>query len=229
MFGVLADSTRRYSSLESFVYDRVIAPAVADLQRALDDELLPQLKEGARVLEVGSGGGQLAVDLAKRRPDLRYTGLDLSSDQVARARERGRDQGAASLEFVEGSALDLPFEDGSFDVVLSVASLKHWPDQARGVAECVRVLKPLGRLGIVEVDRGCRFEDARRFVANWRLPAPMRPLALALFRTFVAGHSLDLDEARQLLEPLPLSEREVRRIEGTPALLLRAERQGALG
>jgi ubiquinone/menaquinone biosynthesis C-methylase UbiE len=171
------------------------------------------------VLEVGCGGGHLAIDGARRRPDLRITGLDLSAEQVARARRRGRDV-AARVGFLEGSALDLPFGDGEFQAAWSVASIKHWPDQRRGLTEMVRVLRPGGALAVVEADRGCRLEDARAFVAHWRVPAPLRPLALMMFRTFVAGQGLDLDDARGHLAALPLDDVRAERMPGAPGLLL---------
>jgi SAM-dependent methyltransferase len=105
-------------------------------------------------------------------------------------------------------------------VVTSVASIKHWPDQARGLRECVRVLRAGGRLVVFEADRGCRLGDAQDFVARWTLPRPLRLPALAAFRTWVAGQAIDLDDARALVSGLSLEATEVRRVPGTPALML---------
>lgn len=217
---VLGDFTRPYSAVESWLYDRLIAPAVIALRPAAMDRLLDELPRGAEVLEVGCGGGQLAVELLRKRSDLGYVGLDLSSEQIARARRR---LGATSqAELVQGSALDLPFGSGRFDAVLSVASIKHWPDAARGLAECVRVLAPGGRLVVVEADRGCTLDDAGALVRRTRVPRALRPVGLALFRTWVAGRSLDLDEARALLAAEQLEDREVSRLEGAPAWIMTA-------
>lgn len=216
---MLDDMTAPYSAAEAFWYDKLIAPAVEDLAAPLEGRLLDRMPSGARLLEVGSGGGQLAMRIAARRPDVTIVGLDLSPQQVARATRRARSV-ASRAQFVVGSALELPFADGSFDAVLSVASIKHWPDPPKGLRECVRVLRPGGSLGVVEADRGCRYEDARAFVGRWRVPSPLRPFALALFRTIVAGKSFDLDEARELLAALPLDERSVERLAGTPGLLM---------
>lgn len=139
------------------------------------------------------------------------------------ARVRARHLGERA-RFVVGSALDLPFDDGTFDAVLSVASLKHWPERARGLRECARVLRPGGRLAVLEVDRGCTDEAARAFVDTWRIPAFLRPAARLMFRVSVAGPSLDLEEARVLARGLALATHEVRRVPGTPALLLRGQR-----
>lgn len=110
--------------------------------------------------------------------------------------------------------------------MFSIASIKHWPDRERGVHEMVRVAKDGGVLLIAEVDRGCRLEDARRFVRTVRLPAPLRPAYLWMFRTYVAGQGLDLDDARAALAGHPLTETAVGRIVGTPFLLMSAIKHG---
>jgi ubiquinone/menaquinone biosynthesis C-methylase UbiE len=115
---------------------------------------------------------------------------------------------------------DLKFPDGGFDAVISVTSVKHWPDKIQGLRECVRVLSPKGVLNIVEADRGCHLDDARVFVDRWRIAGVFRSIALFWFRTCVAGQGIDLDEARTMLEALDLSEQRVERIPGTPGLLM---------
>jgi hypothetical protein len=82
------------------------------------------------------------------------------------------------------------------------------------------VLAPGGWVLVFEADRGCRFEDAERLVRGWRMPRALRPFGLALFRTWVAGQALDLDDARALAKKLPLDDVRVERVEGTPGLLL---------
>ncbi len=219
--GMLANITAPYTAGEAWAYDRFIAPAVMEFVDRIDLSPWQDVPAEARVLDVGCGGGQTVAEALSRRPDLRITGLDLAWGQVKRARRRSGRSGAS---FVRGSALDLPFATGSFDVVVSVASIKHWPDPRRGLAECVRILRPSGRLLVVEADRSCRLEDAREFVSRWKLPRLSRPLYLALFRTWVAGRSLDLDEARALAADLPLVGLEVQRIPRTPALAISGRR-----
>lgn len=216
---VLLDPTARYGALESFVYDRCIAPAVIDLADRIEHRLLGQVPEGAKILEVGSGGGQLAVRLAEKRRDVSIVGLDLAPEQVARAAERAHSL-ASRVRFVEGTAMALPFDDGTFDAVLSVASIKHWPDPAQGLAECARVLRAGGSLAVIEADRGCAMRDAKAFVERFRIPALLRPAALVGFRTFVAGNAFDLDEMRGLSSSLGPGDWKVERIEDTPGLVI---------
>jgi SAM-dependent methyltransferase len=145
---------------------------------------------------------------------------------VARATRRARELGLSErVRFVQGSALELPLADDSFDVVTSVASIKHWPDQGRGLSECLRVLRPGGWVLVFEADRGCKFEDAERLVRGWRMPRAFYPFGLALFRTWVAGQALDLDDARRLIAELPLSDVRVERVRGAPGLLFGGRKQ----
>ncbi len=216
--GVVSDFKHPYTAAESWSYDFFVAPAVAVLAERMGARFVDGIPHGGRILDVGCGGGQNALTLARLRPDLRVVGLDLSEEQVKRATRRAA--GLSQVEFTQGSALDLPFEDDEFDAVISVASLKHWPDQRLGLSECVRVLRSGCRLRVVEADRGCGLEESESFVAEWRLPALLRPLGVALYRTWVAGRSVDLDEARALAEGLPLNDLRVDRVDGAPALMI---------
>ena len=223
--GMMKRITDPYSAVESYSYDRWIAPGVERLTRQLGERLFDSLPPGGGVLDVGCGGGHLTRNVAEHRPDAKLVGLDLSPDQVRRARRRA-DREGKRIEYVEGSALDLPFADASFDTVISVGSIKHWPDRRRGVAECVRVLRPRGLLLIGEADRSCRLDDVRNFVAEWPLPRPARALAVPFFRTWVAGQSLDLEEARDALGGHGLVETSVARVEGLPVFLMEGRRPG---
>lgn len=219
----LPDVTHRYTRLESWFYDRFIAGAVLEMTPPLINELVAEVPADGSILEVGSGGGQLALSLADRAAGIRVTGVDLSNEQVVRATRRvqARPQDVRDrVRFQQGSALDLKFPDEHFDVVLSIGSIKHWPDQAKGMAEMVRVLRPGGFLMVAEVDRGCSLQDAQAFVARVTVPRPLHGSFLLRFRTFVAGQSLDLEDARALVADRPLTGTRVERVPGDPMLLI---------
>ncbi|HVI02706.1 MAG TPA: class I SAM-dependent methyltransferase [Enhygromyxa sp.] len=225
MLSTLVDFTAGYSPVESFLFDRLCDKATAPLHAYALAGIAPAIQPNMRVLDVGCGGGRFAIRLAERYPDITVVGLDLSPEQIARARRRGADL-AERVSFVEGSATDMPFEVGEFDLVYSLGSLKHWPDHAQGLRECVRVLNPGGRLWLTEGDRGCRHEDVHAFISTWNIPARARPLAATFYRVVVVGQSLDLDDARSLLEQVPELEGAVERGAGLPIWVLEGTKQG---
>ena len=221
LFSVVKDVSKPYTIVEAWGYDKVIAPAVFDFacHTLLTTAVQARAKLAGEILEVGCGGGQLLSWLGDECPRARLTGVDLSAEQVARAKRRVSRHGGR-VQIVQGSALELPFEAASFDLVLSVASIKHWPDMTRGMREILRVLRPGGAFYVVEVDRGCKLHDAARFVGAWRVPGLAQRVLLPLFRTFVAGVAIDLEDARQMLRELGLPESGASRVLDTPAILL---------
>lgn len=99
-----------------------------------------------RVLDVACGSGNAAIAAARRA-----WGNTVGADFVPALLERGRERAAAErleIEFVEADAQDLPFGEGSFDVVVSVFGAMFAPDQERTAAELLRVTKPGGRIGM---------------------------------------------------------------------------------
>ncbi|MCP4123186.1 MAG: class I SAM-dependent methyltransferase [Bacteroidetes bacterium] len=216
---MLTNFTDPYSFVEAFVYDAFIAPALTDHVDRIYTRIADIEISSAAVLDVGCGGGQNALELLKRLPAINLTGVDLSESQIVRATGRNVDFQSRS-RFVQGDALDLPFDDAAFDIVFSIASIKHWPNKNRGLEECMRVLKSGGRLFILEVDRSASWSDCRNFVKKWRLPFFTLPANLIFFKGVVAANSLNLAEAEHLWEQLALDNSEVERISGLPALLM---------
>jgi demethylmenaquinone methyltransferase/2-methoxy-6-polyprenyl-1,4-benzoquinol methylase len=99
-----------------------------------------------RVLDVCCGTGDLAIAAANAGG--KVTGLDFSEPMLARAREKDPE-----IEWVSGDALALPFADGSFDAATVGFGVRNLADLERGIAELRRILKPEGRLAILEITR----------------------------------------------------------------------------
>ena len=101
---------------------------------------------GERVLDVGCGTGALTRVLAERvGPSGHVTGLDLNAGMLAVARGL---VDAPNVAWREGNALEMPFADGTFDLVTCHQGLQFFPDRAAGLAEMRRVLQPGGRLAL---------------------------------------------------------------------------------
>ena len=99
---------------------------------------------GDSVLDACCGTGDLA--LACARAGGRVTGLDFSERMLERARAK-----SSAIEWVQGDALALPFEDGSFDAATVGFGVRNLENLAGGLAELRRVLRPAGRLGVLEI------------------------------------------------------------------------------
>lgn len=109
---------------------------------------------GERVLDVGCGSGVVTREIAKRVGAHGFAvGLDLSPALLAVAREFAREADMGDrIEFREGSALNLPFSDNSFDAVLCATVLSHVAGGETAIAELARVVRPAGRVGVFEID-----------------------------------------------------------------------------
>lgn len=102
-------------------------------------------KERGRALDVATGPGFLLVALARRAPDWDITGVDISPVMLAEAERRLQREGLSDrVRVAEGSALDLSFEDGSFDLVTMTNALHNVGNLPALLAEVERVLAPGG-------------------------------------------------------------------------------------
>ena len=104
------------------------------------------VRPGDRVLDACCGTGDLAV--AARQAGASVVGLDFSERMLERARRKD-----ASVEWVQGDLLELPFADASFDAATVGFGVRNVADLERALAELRRVLRPGGRLGILEITR----------------------------------------------------------------------------
>jgi arsenite methyltransferase len=110
------------------------------------------LREGERVLDLGSGGG-IDVLLSARQvgPSGFAYGVDMTDDMLHLARQNAAKAKAANVEFRQGQIEDLPLADASVDVVISNCVINLSTDKPAVLAEMFRVLTPGGRIGMSDV------------------------------------------------------------------------------
>jgi ubiquinone/menaquinone biosynthesis C-methylase UbiE len=109
---------------------------------------------GHRVLDIGCGTGTLAIQVTRRQPAAEVVGLDADPEMLEQARRKAEDAGV-ELELTEGFSNELPYEDASFDRVLSTLFFHHLdPEPKRQTAqEIARVLRPGGELHVADFGR----------------------------------------------------------------------------
>src|SRR5918999_1682393 len=130
---------------------------------------LGRLNPGERVLDLGSGAGTdslIAVQMVG--DDGRVTGIDMTPAMLEKARRAGAQMGVTNVEFVEGEAERLPFDDEAFDVVISNGVIDLIPDKDAVFAELYRVLVPGGRIQIADVTiQNPVSEEGKRDIDLW--------------------------------------------------------------
>ena len=129
------------------VYDlmnRVMTAGLDQRWRRLTVRLV--VAKGDRVLDACCGTGDLAIAARKAGADV--VGLDFSGAMLERARRKD-----TSVEWIQGDLLELPFEEAAFDAVTVGFGVRNVADLERGLSELRRVLKPGGRVGILEITK----------------------------------------------------------------------------
>ena len=141
LFGAIAARYDLLNDLQSFGLHRL-------WKRKLLRLLAP--RPGKSGLDVCTGTGDLAIRMA--RSGAKVVGLDFSSEMLAVARRKS-DSEPNQVSWVQGDARALPFEAGQFDLVSMAYGLRNLPDPLEGLTEIHRILKPGGKVGILDFGR----------------------------------------------------------------------------
>jgi ubiquinone/menaquinone biosynthesis C-methylase UbiE len=104
------------------------------------------------ILDIGCGTGVFADRVLRRFPETHVWGIDLSAGMLRQCQPRCAESGNR-FHVVQGNSERLPFKDDAFDVITCTHSFHHYPSQPRVLAEMHRVLRPGGRLFIIDGDR----------------------------------------------------------------------------
>ncbi len=206
---------------EVSLYELLITPNMGPLYAELAGEAKVDFPDG-RMLEVGCGSGQAVVAFSERYPGVEIVATDLSEVQIEKAVKRIESVGIKNVTFKIEDACNLTFPDESFDFVYSIASIKHWPDQDKGLRESYRVVKPGGSVMVLEVDREAPEEKIEQFIELWRAPFFMFPKQY--FKNIVLPTGLTEAEALEKAETAGILGAVVRKPERWPFLYLEAQK-----
>ncbi|HEY1759571.1 MAG TPA: class I SAM-dependent methyltransferase [Bryobacteraceae bacterium] len=174
------------------------------------DETLPP---GARVLEVAPGPGYFAIELAKlgtrRREGYRIKGLDISRTFVEIA-QRNAMEAQVRVDFRQGNAADMPFEDSSFDFVLCRAAFKNFTEPLRALQEMHRVLKGGGRAMIIDLRRDASMESINRAVSEMHVGPVNGFMTRFTFRFVLLKRAYSKQDFERLLDQTKFGPAEIR-------------------
>ena len=149
------------------------------------DVLCDPLPEGAEIVDIGCGTGDMLLSMAKKRPDFVLTGLDFSPNMLKVAKERLKK--VPDVKLIRGNALDMPFEDKSFDGGSISFALRNTADYRKALSEAYRVLK-----------NGGRFVCIDSFVPENRLIKPFYEIYFSVLMPLLGGGIKKLKQYRWL-------------------------------
>jgi ubiquinone/menaquinone biosynthesis C-methylase UbiE len=153
-------------------------PRVGVMMQLIAEQLVEaaDVRAGQRVLDVACGQGNAALAAARR--NAQATGVDYAPNLLEQGLQRARAE-HLQIDFKEADAEDLPFPDGSFDLVLSTVGVMFAPNQERTAGELVRVTRPGGRIALASWEPRGMGGDLFKIVARYAPPPPgVRPVAL---------------------------------------------------
>ena len=132
-------------------YDRFNHLLSLNVDRTWRRKAVKMLRKSEHLLDVAVGTADLAMEIVRKDKALEVTGLDLSTEMMKIGEQKVAKAGMSDrISFLEGSALDMPYLDSSFDTVTCAYGVRNFSDLDKGLAEMFRVLKSGGQLLILE-------------------------------------------------------------------------------
>jgi ubiquinone/menaquinone biosynthesis C-methylase UbiE len=153
--------------------------------------LLPYLRQGQKVLDVGCGPGTISADIARLVAPGDVTGIDRSYDVIEVALRTTEAMNLANLSFEVGDVYDLQFSDSSFDIAYAHQVLQHLSDPVRGLREMRRVLAPGGLLAVRDADYG---------EFTWSPTDPRLERWMVLYHDITKRNGAEADAGRHLAD-----------------------------
>ena len=174
-----------------------------DLKRhkLMAKQLVEKIPANGKVLEIAPGPGYFCIELAKLG-NYQITGLDISKSFVEIARNNAIEAGL-KIDFQEGNASAMPFEDNMFDFTFCQAAFKNFSEPVKAITEMYRVLRPGGLSVIADLRRDASPEDIDREVKGMSLNRINEMLVRWTFDQMLLKSAYSVDEMKRMVSQTP--------------------------
>lgn len=208
-------TTKAYKGLpmEGIIASWYAKITLKDLKRhkLIAEQMVKKIPAHGKVLEIAPGPGYFCIELAKLGK-YQITGLDISKSFVEIA---GRNAAGAGLQidFREGNASAMPFQDNTFDFTFCQAAFKNFSEPVKAIAEMYRVLQPGGLSVISDLRRDASAADIEREIKGMGLGPLNRFMVRWTFKNMLLKNAYSADEIRSMVAQTPFGNCEIK-IEG---------------
>lgn len=151
---IKVDTAKRFSKWASSYDDSILQCIIfQDSHREILKELKPSKKSELRLLDIACGTGKFAIKFAKFSENIKVDGVDISQNMIKTANKKLKKKNIKNIRFQVGDSEKLPYDDNTFDVAICTHAFHHFPNKRKALAEMYRVLKPEGKLLIIDGSR----------------------------------------------------------------------------
>jgi ubiquinone/menaquinone biosynthesis C-methylase UbiE len=180
-----------------------------DLKRhkLMATQMADKIPANGSVLEIAPGPGYFCIELAKLG-NYRLTGLDISRSFVEIARRNAAEAGL-KIDFREGNASAMPFQDQTFDFTFCQAAFKNFSEPVKAISEMYRVLRPGGLSVISDLRRDASAEDIQREIQGMGLGSINQMMVRWTFQNMLLKNAYTVDEMRAMVAQTPFRECKV--------------------
>jgi ubiquinone/menaquinone biosynthesis C-methylase UbiE len=167
-------------------------------------QLADKIPANGNVLEIAPGPGYFCIELAKLG-NYHITGLDISKSFVEIARRNAAEAGL-KIDFREGNASAMPFQDNTFDFTFCQAAFKNFSEPVKAIAEMYRVLRPGGLSVISDLRRDASAEDLEQELKGMGLGPINQFMVRWTFKNMLLKNAYTVDEMRAMVAQTPFGQ-----------------------
>ena len=170
-------------------------------------QLVEKIPANGRVLEIAPGPGYFCIELAKLGA-YQITGLDISKSFVEIARKNAAESNL-KIDFRNGNASAMPFDDGSFDFTFCQAAFKNFTEPVKAIAEMYRVLRPGGTAVIVDLRRDASPQEIEHEISGMGLRGMDKMMTRWAFKLMLLKTAYSIAEMESMIAQTPFGKAKI--------------------